>query len=99
MENAEQLCEEALNKAIQIYPCCEDALLAMSNLRILRDRDEEAINCLTIILNRINDEKNEEVYNNSFLRQLCRMLLEVNKYKDSIQIAKKGLIQDEEDVS
>ena len=42
IENAENLCEQHLNKALKISPENIDALQNMANLRILRGKDDEA---------------------------------------------------------
>jgi hypothetical protein len=54
--NAEQMCEEALMKALSIDKMNIDVLQCLANLRILRAKDQEAIELLEKVVKIIRDK-------------------------------------------
>ena len=99
-KNAENLCEEFIKKGLEILPENIDILLQLSNLRILRKKDDEALKILNVIYNKI---KNDENFNENFpereiLVNLSKNFAELEKYKIAIEILNLILKIDDLDI-
>ena len=60
IENAENLCEQHLKKALKVSPENIDALQNLANLRILRGKDEEAKKLLKKVVDQIYSKEEEK---------------------------------------
>ena len=84
MQEAEQTWEETLEKALRIDWTNVDALQWMANLRIMRARDQEALELLDKVVNIVREEDNEEDFSSlppyEFRLQTARLLIELGSF-------------------
>lgn len=88
--NAEQICEESLIKALSYEELNIDALQCLANLRILRARDQEAIELLEKVVKNIREksELTDPIHMPpiEFRMQTCRLLLELGSFKNCVRV-------------
>ncbi len=91
--DAESVCEQSLNEALNNYPESIDALLQLSNLRILRARDEEALLTMNkifditinILENNINTN-NDQPPSSDMITNLAKNYSELKVYDKAIKL-------------
>lgn len=100
--NAEEICEKSIEEALKYCPESIDALLQLSNLRIIRKRDKEAKNAMYIILDKIKniEEGNieESLPERDLLINLSQNFAELKLFKDSCYIINLILAKNDEDL-
>lgn len=100
-ENAESLCETYLQKALEVDSDSYDGLIQLSNLRILRCRDKEALACMDKIYEFIllSLEKNDDSYpSQDIMFNLSKNYSEFQNYPKAIKILDLLIKLDEENV-
>lgn len=103
--DAESICEQTLNEALNQYPDSYDALLQLSNLRILRARDEEALQymnkiyeiTINILENNINTN-NEQPPSSDMITNLAKNYSELKVYDKAIKLYDVLIRINDEDV-
>ena len=101
--NAENICENNISQALNIYPDSIEALLQFSNLRILRKRDNEAKEAMYKILERIKQLDNNNLTEEDFperdiLINLSQNFAEMKLFKEACYIINLILKKDDEDI-
>ena len=99
--NAEEICENSIREGLNISNNNIDILLQLSNLRILRKRDEEAKNALNKIMNEINiiDITDEKFPDHDVLLNIANNYAEINMYPEAIKILNILVKIDDEDLN
>ena len=97
-KNAENLCEEFIKKGLEILPENIDILMQLSNLRILRKKDEEALKILNVIYNKIFENFNENLPEREILVNLSKNYAEIEKFDVAIEILNLILKIDDLDI-
>jgi len=104
-KDAESICEESLKEAFKYHADSIDALLQLSNLRILRCRDEEAISCMDKVFDYIanimihNNNPNGELPPSSdMIMNLAKNYSELKLYVKAVQLYDLCLKINDEDV-
>ena len=99
--NAEEICENSIREGLNISNNNIDILLQLSNLRILRKRDEEAKNALNKIMNEINiiDITDEKFPDHDVLLNIANNYAEINMYVEAIKILNILVKIDDEDLN
>jgi tetratricopeptide (TPR) repeat protein len=88
-KNAEKKCEDYLNKGIQYNPNSLDVLLQLSNLRIIRCRDDEALEYMERIYKNILaclESGSVEFPSEDILSNLAKNYSELEKYNKAIRL-------------
>jgi tetratricopeptide (TPR) repeat protein len=87
-KNAEQKCEEYLKKGLECNPDSLDVLIQLSNLRILRCRDNEALQFMERIYNYIQLclDRLDEFPSEDLLANLAKNYSELEQYAKAIKI-------------
>jgi tetratricopeptide (TPR) repeat protein len=101
-ENAEEMCEKSLSTALNYDHDNLDALLQMSNLRILRKRDEEALEYMekiyTKIMNSLQNQL-EDLPSNDIILNLSKNYSEIgNNLTKAIKLLDILVKLDDEDL-
>ena len=99
--NAENICENSIKEALNYFPESIDALLQLSNLRILRKKDKDAKNAMYKILEILkNNEKqdNENLPERDMLINLSQNFAELKLFQDAIYVINLILNKDDEDI-
>ena len=99
--NAEEICENSIREGLNISNNNIDILLQLSNLRILRKRDDEAKNALNKIMNEINviDITDEKFPDHDVLLNIANNYAEINMYVEAIKILNILVKIDDEDLN
>ena len=99
--NAEEICENSIREGLNISNNNIDILLQLSNLRILRKRDDEAKNALNKIVNEINviDITDEKFPDHDVLLNIANNYAEINMYVEAIKILNILVKIDDEDLN
>ena len=99
--NAEEICENSIREGLNISNNNIDILLQLSNLRILRKRDDEAKNALNKIMNEINviDITDEKFPDHDVLLNIANNYAEINMYPEAIKILNILVKIDDEDLN
>ena len=97
-KNAENLCEEFIKKGLEILPENIDILMQLSNLRILRKKDDEALKILNVIYNKIFENFNENLPEREILVNLSKNYAEIEKFDVAIEILNLILKIDDLDI-
>ena len=99
--NAEEICENSIREGLNINNNNIDILLQLSNLRILRKRDDEAKSTLNKIMNLINviDITDEKFPDHGVLLNIANNYAEINMYEQAIQILNILVKIDDEDIN
>ena len=98
--NAENICEESLKKGLEINENNIDCLIQLSNLRILRKKDDE----VKIILKKLSDLifnmefSDEDFPERDVLFNFSKNYAEINDYKNAIKVVKLILKIDDLDL-
>ncbi|CAI2374946.1 unnamed protein product [Moneuplotes crassus] len=89
LPEAEETCEGALQKAFEIENDNLDALQCLANLRIMRARDEEAIELLDRVLKTILEKQElgdpQEMPSIDFRLQTSRLYMELEQFKKAVK--------------
>ena len=88
-KNAEKKCEEYLNKGMEYNPNSLDVLLQLSNLRIIRCRDDEALQYMEKIYSHILaclESGSVEFPSEDILSNLAKNYSELEKYSKAIRL-------------
>ena len=100
--NAEETCERCLEEALKLSPTSFDALMQISNLRILRRRDEEALahmeRIYSIVLQCINQNDETNLPSQDLLQNLSKNFAELAQYVKAIKILDVLIKLDDEDL-
>ena len=101
--NAENICENSISEALNIFPESIEALLQLSNLRILRKKDNEAQNAMYKILEKLknienNKERDDTLPERDVLINLSQNFAELKLFKDAIYVINLILNKDDEDI-
>ena len=99
--NAENICEFNISQGLKVFPESIEALLQLSNLRILRKRDSEAKEAMNKILEKIKiNEKNENdnLPERDILINLSQNFAELKMFKEACYIMNIILKRDDEDI-
>ena len=101
--NAEQQCEEALKEALKQDEENIDALQSLANLRMVRNKDQEAKSLLFKVYNQILAIKSSEdvavssqMPSIDFRMHTSKLLLDLQEYKKSVKIL-DTIIQEEDE--
>ena len=99
--NAEEICKNSIREGLNIINNNIDILLQLSNLRILRKRDDEAKNALNKIMNEINviDITDEKFPDHDVLLNIANNYAEINMYVEAIKILNILVKIDDEDLN
>ncbi len=102
-ENAENICENSIKEALSYYPESIDALLQLSNLRILRKRDKEAKNAMYKILEKIKNIDNNNIEDESLperdmLINLSQNFAELKLFEEAVYVINLIIKTDDEDI-
>ena len=87
--NAEELCEKYLFEALKYDPVSFDALIQLSNLRILRCRDNEALELMEKIYNdilKLVENGKDGIPNQDILSNLAKNYSELEIFNKAIKI-------------
>jgi predicted O-linked N-acetylglucosamine transferase (SPINDLY family) len=99
-EGAEQNCEKSLQIALTTDPTNSDALQCLANLRILRERDQEAGELLDKVMAQMFPAEGEgNPFNADFCKQTSRLLMELSRYEDCIKVLDSVVSMSEDNVS
>jgi tetratricopeptide (TPR) repeat protein len=104
--DAESTCEQSLNEALNHYPESIDALLQLSNLRILRAKDDEALQymdkiydiSIQILENNININ-NDQPPSSDMITNLAKNYSELKVYDKAIKLYDILIRINDEDVN
>ena len=97
--NAENICESNIAQALNIFPESIEALLQLSNLRILRKRDNEAKNAMNKILEKIKNSENDiNIPERDIMINLSQNFAELKMFKEACYIINLILKKDDEDI-
>ena len=99
--NAENICETNISKALNICPESIEALLQLSNLRILRKRDNEAKEAMNKILLKIkNDNKDNDINlpERDIMINLSQNFAELKMFREACFIISTLIKKDDEDI-
>ena len=101
--NAENICENSIKEALNYCPDSIEALLQLSNLRIIRKRDNEAKEAMYKILDKIqkidNGENIEQILpERDILINLSQNFAELKLFKEACYIINILLKKDDEDI-
>ena len=101
--NAENICENSIKEALKYSPDSIEALLQLSNLRIIRKRDNEAKEAMYKILEKIkNIDKGENLEQSlperDILINLSQNFAELKLFKEACYIINVLLKKDDEDI-
>ena len=99
--NAENICEKSIEEALKYFPESVDALLQLSNLRILRKKDKEAKNAMYKILEKlknIEEKQDENLPERDMLINLSQNFAELKLFQDAIYVINLILNKDDEDI-
>ena len=99
--NAENICEKSIEEALKYFPESVDALLQLSNLRILRKKDKEAKNAMFKILEKlknIEEKQDENLPERDMLINLSQNFAELKLFQDAIYVINLILNKDDEDI-
>ena len=101
--NAENICENSIKEALNYCPDSIDALLQLSNLRIIRKRDKEAKEAMYKILEKIKKIEGGENIDQSLperdiLINLSQNFAELKLYKEACYIINALINKDDEDI-
>ena len=99
--NAENICENSIKEALNYFPESIDALLQLSNLRILRKKDKEAKNAMYKILEKlknIEEKQDENLPERDMLINLSQNFAELKLFQDAIYVINLILNKDDEDI-
>ena len=101
--NAENICENSINEALKYYPESIEALLQLSNLRIIRKRDNEAKEAMFKILEKIKKIDNGENVDQTLperdvLINLSQNFAELKLFKEACYVINLLIKKDDEDI-
>lgn len=101
--NAENICENSITEALKYCPDSIDALLQLSNLRIIRKRDNEAKEAMFKILEKIQKIDNgenidQELPERDILINLSQNFAELKLFKEACYIINILIKKDDEDI-
>ena len=101
--NAESICEASIKEALNYCPDSIDALLQLSNLRIIRKRDKEAKEAMFKILDIIKKNENgenaeQDLPERDILINLSQNFAELKIFKEACYIINILLKKDDEDI-
>jgi len=101
--NAENICEKSINEALKYYPESIEALLQLSNLRIIRKRDNEAKEAMFKILEKIKKIDNGENVDQTLperdvLINLSQNFAELKLFKEACYVINLLIKKDDEDI-
>lgn len=99
-KNAEETVENALKEALKYDPKSIDALFQLSNLRIIRERDEEAETVLNNIYNIIKktDENDDNFPDHDMLKNISKNFAEIKLFEKATEILDIMIKMDDEDL-
>jgi len=101
-QSAEENVENFLKNALSFDEKNPDALIQLSNLRILRCRDKEAIEILNILFNQIeinlNNNKIEDLPNHDLLTNISKNFIELEIYDKAAKVFDLLTKQDDENI-
>ena len=99
-KNAEETVENALKEALKYDPKSIDALFQLSNLRIIRERDEEAETVLNNIynINKKTDENDDNFPDHDMLMNISKNFAEINLFEKATEILDIMIKMDDEDL-
>jgi tetratricopeptide (TPR) repeat protein len=100
-EDAEEICEKCLNEGLKFDENSFDILIQLSNLRILRCKDEEALNYMEKIYNNIIDhvENNSDTLpSHDIMLNLAKNYAELENFVKAIKIFDVLIKLNDEDV-
>jgi len=90
---AEETCEQCVQDALAADPNCIDAYQALANLRLVRNRVEEAQSACQTLLSLLKSTEN--LPSLQFLGEVARNLIEVQNFEGVVKVCKLGLAVDE----
>jgi len=100
--HAEETCEKCLSEALKYSPVSFDANIQISNLRILRRRDDEALGYMEKIyqhiINCINQNDDSSLPNVDILLNLAKNYSELTQYVKAIKILDTLIRLNDEDL-
>ena len=101
--NAENICEKSISDALKYAPESIDALLQLSNLRILRKKDKEAKEAMFKILEKIKKIESgegveQELPERDILINLSQNFAELGYFKEACHIINLLIKKDDEDI-
>ena len=101
--NAENICENSISEALKYCPESIEALLQLSNLRIIRKRDNEAKDEMFKILEKIKNIDNENnieqtLPERDILINLSQNFAELKLFKEACYIINLLIKRDDEDI-
>jgi tetratricopeptide (TPR) repeat protein len=100
-EKAEHMCENYLTEAIKYDKDSQDVLIQYSNLRILRARDNEALEYMERIYNMVIqylDNGNSDLLQSSIIENLAKNYSELERYTKAIKLYDILVALDDENV-
>ena len=101
--NAENICENSANEALKYCPDSIEALLQLSNLRIIRKRDNEAKEAMFKILEKIKkidsgENIEQELPERDILINLSQNFAELKLFKEACYVINTLIKKDDEDI-
>ena len=101
--NAENICENSINEALKYCPESIEALLQLSNLRIIRKRDNEAKEAMFKILEKIKkvdmgENIEQSLPERDILINLSQNFAELKLFKEACYIINLLIKKDDEDI-
>ena len=101
--NAENICENSITEALKYCPDSIDALLELSNLRIISNRDNEAKEAMFKILEKIQkidkgENIDQELPERDILINLSQNFAELKLFKEACYIINILIKKDDEDI-
>ena len=101
--NAESICENSINEALKYCPESIEALLQLSNLRIIRKRDNEAKEALFKILEKIKkvdmgENIEQSLPERDILINLSQNFAELKLFKEACYVINLLIKKDDEDI-
>ena len=101
--NAESICENSINEALKYCPESIEALLQLSNLRIIRKRDNEAKEAMFKILEKIKkvdigENIEQSLPERDILINLSQNFAELKLFKEACYVINLLIKKDDEDI-
>ena len=98
--NAENICEKSIESALGYFPESVDALLQLSNLRILRKKDKDAKNAMYKIFEKLKNigEQEGNLPERDMLINLSQNFAELKLFQEAIYVINLILNKDDEDI-
>lgn len=97
-EGAEEICENSLKAAIEADPSCIESYQALANLRLVRNRLDEARVAMNTVVETLEKAKADNLPSIEFILESMRNLIELQDFEAVLNVGDVGLGIDENNV-